>query len=314
VAKSAAAPVAVVATALLLLAGAVEVQAIRDRSYPPRDDVGEWLYVESGVAVRRMVGSFAPLASDLYWIRTLQHYGSTKRALARGPFVPGPPPMIADEYPLLYPLLDITTTLDPRFKIAYRFGAVFLAEPHPTGPGRPELAQALLEKGIRAEPGRWEYLQDIGFVHYWYLHDYRAAAEWFRKGSLIAGAPWWLKSLAATTLAQGGDRQSSRRMWEAIRESAEVDWLRQDAERRLAQFQAMDGIDRTQKLVDEFTRQTGAPPVNWSAVARARLIPGIPIDPARVPFELVEGRVQLSRRSPLFPLPEEPKKNGPPPS
>ena len=52
-------------------------------------------------------------------------------------------------YPLLYPLLDLTTTLDPRFNIAYRFGAIFLAEPYPGGPGRPDLAIALLEKGLR---------------------------------------------------------------------------------------------------------------------------------------------------------------------
>ena len=36
---------------------------------------------------------------------------------------------------LLYPLLDLTTTLDPHFNIAYRFGAIFLSEPYPAGPG-----------------------------------------------------------------------------------------------------------------------------------------------------------------------------------
>ena len=39
----------------------------------------------------------------------------------------------SSDYALLYPLLDITTTLDPRFNIAYRFGAIFLAEPYPGG-------------------------------------------------------------------------------------------------------------------------------------------------------------------------------------
>ena len=52
------------------------------------------------------------------------------------------------EYDLLYPLLDLTTTLDPLFNIAYRFGAIFLAEAYPAGAGRPDLAVALLEKGI----------------------------------------------------------------------------------------------------------------------------------------------------------------------
>src|SRR5439155_7737384 len=85
---------------------------------------------------------------------------------------PEPPPMLAvptsSDYSLLYPVLDITTSLDPRFTIAYRFGAVFLAEAYPRGPGRPDLAVALLEKGIREQPDKWEYMEDIGFVHYWY--------------------------------------------------------------------------------------------------------------------------------------------------
>ena len=49
-------------------------------------------------------------------------------------------------------MLDLTTTLDPLFNVAYRFGAIFLAEPYPGGAGRPDLAIALLEKGLQARP------------------------------------------------------------------------------------------------------------------------------------------------------------------
>ncbi len=125
------------------------------------------------------------MAADLYWIRAIQYYGGTKRRVEAEMQWPAPPPSLAklpDDYPLLYPLLDITTTLDPRFNVAYRFGAVFLAEAYPGGAGRPDLAIALLEKGLRARPDKWEYMQDIGFVHYWYVHDYKAAADWFRPG------------------------------------------------------------------------------------------------------------------------------------
>ncbi len=121
---------------------------------------------------------------------------------------------------------------------------MFLAEPYPAGPGRPDLAVALLQKGLEARPDKWEYMQDIGFVHYWYSHDYRQAAQWFDQASQRPGAPWWLKSLAATTLARGGDRRSSRQMWLAIRESAETEWLKSDAERRLLQLRALDELDQ----------------------------------------------------------------------
>src|SRR5437773_1068990 len=284
-------PAAVLGTAALvsaLLAAAVQVEAARERAYPTGEDREESLYLRSGLALRRLTGAYNALAADVYWIRSILYYGGARRRLAR-PQGPEPPPLLAappEEYALLYTLLDLTTTLDPRFNIAYRFGAVFLAESYPRGPGRPDLAVALLEKGIREQPDKWEYMEDIGFVHYWYVHDYQAAADWFRKASDVSGAPWWLRSLAATTLAQGGDRQSSRVMWEAIRESAAIDWLRQDAERRLLQLRALDQIDDLQRQVDAFTRSAAQAPADWQALIRARLLPGLPVDPSRTPYEL----------------------------
>src|SRR5262249_2239865 len=211
------------------------------------------------------------------------------------------------DYSLLYPLLDMTTSLDPRFNIAYRFGAVFLAEPYPGGPGRPDLAVQLLEKGLRERPDKWEYMQDIGFVHYWYRHDYRAAASWFEQASAIRGAPWWLRSLAASTLAQGGDRRSSQMMWEAIRQSAEVEWLRKDAERRLAQLRALDAIDALEERIEDFTNGEGHAPDAWNDLIRGGVLPGVPLDPSGTRYELLpDGRVGVSRSSTLWPLPDGP--------
>jgi hypothetical protein len=313
---SARSPIAVVVTSTLvavLLAGAAQLQAVRERVYPPKADTADTLYIQSAATLRRLSGAFSALAADLYWIRTIQYYGSGARTLeeqaAQGPIVPAPPPSLVavdEAFPLLYPMLDITTTLDPRFKIAYRFGAVFLAEPYPKGAARPDLAIKLLQKGLAQQPDKWEYMEDIGFVNYWFVHDFRAAADWFTKAAEAPGAPVWLKPLAATTVAQGGDRQSSRAMWEAIRQSAEVDWLRRSAERRLAQLQALDVIDMLQRSVDDYVRRTGQPP-EWTALVHARVVRGIPLDPAGTPYELTpDGRVQLSPQSSLWPPPEEP--------
>jgi hypothetical protein len=177
------------------------------------------------------------------------------------------------------------------------------------------LAVTLLEKGLAARPDKWEYMQDIGFVHYWWRHDYRAAAEWFDKASRVEGAPWFLKSLAATTLAEGGDRQSSRTMWEAIRESAEIEWLRNDAERRLMQLDAADFIDQVQAEVNH-ARTAGVPIDGWQGLIRAGALRGVPVDPTRTPLELdASGKVGLSSASPLFPLPDQPQRGfAPPPS
>jgi hypothetical protein len=301
--------VGVAGLSVALLAGAVQLQAARERLYPAPAGDEDALYVRSGSGLRRLTGAYNALAADLYWVRAIQYFGGNKRRLAAEPWMPAPPPLIAAdvyEYRDLYPMLDITTSLDPRFNIAYRFGAVFLAEPYPSGPGRPDLAITLLEKGLRDRPDKWEYMQDIGFVYYWYLNDYKAAASWFEKAGRLPGAPWWLRSLAATTLAQGGDRQSSRVMWEAILQSAEIDWLRHDAERRLKQLRALDDLDALQRAVDGFSRRAG-PPAGWDALVRARVVPGIPLDPGGTPYVLTaDGHVRLAQSSPLWPLPVEP--------
>jgi hypothetical protein len=296
----------------VMLAAAVQLQAARERAYPPPPFDEDAVYLQSGTAIRRLTGAYQALGSDAYWIRTLQYYGSTKRRLMALPQVPEPPAALAaptTEYAYLYPLLDITTSLDPRFNIAYRFGAVFLAEPYPGGPDRPDLAIALLEKGLRERPDKWEYMEDIGFVHYWYRHDYQAAASWFRQASQVPSAPWWLQSLAATTLAQGGDRQSSKLMWETIRQTSDNDWLRRDAERRLAQLRARDDIDALQTQVDAFVAKTGEHPADWLALVRDGALRGVPVDPSLTRYELTsEGRVRLSQSSPLWPLPDEPQR------
>jgi hypothetical protein len=303
---------AVASLALVALAGVL--QFARERSYPtPSIITEERLTLTSAPLLKRLTAGYNTLAADLYWIRSIQYYGSTKLRLAQAVSAPpGAGPDDEPPYALLAPLLDITTTLDPYFNIAYRFGAIFLAEPYPGGAGRPDLAVALLEKGLQARADKWEYMQDIGFVHYWWRRDTRAAAAWFDRASRAPGAPWWLRSLAANTLVQGGDRRASRLMWETIRESAEIDWLRRDAERRLLQLQALDDIDGLQRIVDDLASRGATLEPGWGWLIARRILPGVPVDPSGAPYVLdPDGRVRLSPGSALFPLPSEPQSLGP---
>src|SRR6476660_2191398 len=201
---------------MVLIGTAASLQAVREVRYPLPPVTAESLYLTSGKTARRLAVGYTALAADLYWIRAIQYFGG-RRMLFEHPAGPHPAAASEKDFELLYPLLDVTTSLDPRFNIAYRFGSIFLAEAPPGGAGRADLAIALLEKGLRERPDKWEYMQDIGFVHYWWRGDYQAAADCFARAAEIEGAPWWLKSLAATTLIEGGDRRTSRTMWEALR-------------------------------------------------------------------------------------------------
>jgi tetratricopeptide (TPR) repeat protein len=277
-----------------MVAAFVSIEVWRDRVYTGPTLGDSVLYIRSTEAMRRISLSFSPLLADVYWVRAVQYYGGTRLAKSE-----------ARRYDLLYPLLDITTSLDPRFNIAYRFGSIFLAEKFPGGAGRPDLAIALLEKGYRANPTRWQYLQDVGFVYYWWVSDYRQAGEWFHKAAGIPGAPWWLRSLAAVTLAQGGDRRSSRALWQSLRDSTDNDWVRNNASLRLAQLDALDSIDQLTTVVRDFTARIGTIPASWDALVRARVLRAVPLDSTGVPFALdpVSGSVTVAADSGLYPLP-----------
>jgi tetratricopeptide (TPR) repeat protein len=280
----------------LLGAAVVLMQIGRERLFADAGPVDEVLYVSSPAAMGRMALSYDALAADLYWIRTVQYYGSTK--IANDP---------RRRYELLYPLLDLTTSLDPYFNVAYRFGAIFLTEKPPAGPGRPDLAMALLQKGLEAQPKRWEFAYDLGFVYYWHLQDYSRAAEWFRRAADIEGAPIWLEPMAAVTLAKGGDRATSRQIWSEVVKSAPeaASWVRAQAETRLQQLDALDQIALLENVAREYERRTGSLPFTWEEMVRAGLLPGAPVDPRGFPYELNPywGIVTLSEKSTLNPLP-----------
>jgi hypothetical protein len=268
-------------------------ERVRQESLPD-DAAADILYVQSPTFLTRAALSYDALVADIYWIRAVQYYGRTKVA--------------KDEhknYSLLYPLLDLTTSVDPYFNIAYRFGAIFLSERYPAGAGRPDLAIALLEKGLRAQPAEWHFAEDIGFVHYWSSQDYITAAHWFSRAAAMPNAPNWLKPLAAVTLAQGGSRDTSRRLWTEIMRNADAKWLQVQGAYRLQQLDAMDGAELMERVVMQYRARTGTWPRTWYDVIRANLLRGIPVDPTGFPFHLdpATGRVTVDPASGLSPLP-----------
>jgi tetratricopeptide (TPR) repeat protein len=288
---------AFIASLVAMLAVAVGLQVFRDRAFAHAGVEQELLYVRNAEVMRRAALSYDTLLADVYWIRALQHYGGERQK-----------PGYARRYELLYPLLDLTTTLDPRFSIAYRFGAIFLAEPRPGGAERPDLAIALLEKGVVFDPAHWDYYHDIGFIYYWHLGDYKQAAEWFGRGGNLPGAPFWLKTYSAIMLTRGGDRQASRALWTQIGQSKESDWLRRTSQIRLAQLDALDQIEVLHRILDDFTKRAGRHPQSWEQLAAAGAIRGVPLDPSGTPYTLdgETGAIGIDEKSELWPLPTEP--------
>lgn len=253
----------------------------------------EVLYLWSGSQVKRAFPGFESLAADIYWLRTVQYFGG--RHMFR-----------ADEgehnLDLLYPLIDITTTLDPRLEIAYRYGAIFLAEPPPTGAGRPREAIALLERGAKANPLNWRLRNQLGFFYFLFLKDARKAAEVLLEASKIPGSAYWLKTTAASLLGKGGEREAARAMWSEMYAHSDEDAIKQNAHIHLMLLDAADGRDRLQHYVDEFRRRLARAPASLEELRSA----GVPAehlrDPSGVPYayDPQSGHVTVAPQSTLW--------------
>jgi hypothetical protein len=121
--------------------------------------------------------------------------------------------------------------------------------------------------------------------------------------------------MAASTLAEGGDRQSSRQMWRQLYETTDDTWVRNNAQLKLSQLQALDDIDALAAIVGRYAQLRGGPPRSWNELVAIRWIAGVPLDPSGTPYDLkpdVPGGVALSEKSTLHPLPPQfLKKAGP---
>ena len=281
---------------LLALAGIGSAAALlqaREKNYPLEPVPERLLYLRSGKAADRLMLTFDGLAADIYWIRSIQAYGRDLKDKSR-----------SDRFALVQPLLDLTTTLDPYFLIAYRFGAVFLALDPPDGPGRADQAIQLLEKGLAADPNRWQLAHDAGFVHLFHTANFPAAADWFERAAEMNPRAPWLRTLAAMTRAQGGNRAGARQLLAESLNSPDK-YIRDASQHMLEQLDALDLVDAVQKIVDSFLATQGRYPSGFPELIQAGLIRGIPVDPQRTPlaYDVTTGRVMVAPNSPLMPLP-----------
>jgi hypothetical protein len=249
-----------------------------------RDDV----LLRSGKLVKAMSLEYAPLMADIYWTRVVQYYGNQH---VRG----------RANLELLWPLLDITTTLDPNLLTAYRFGAMFLSQKAPAGAGRPDLAVQLIQRGIQTNPDYWRFYEDLGFVYYFDLKDYQKASEAFLEGSKKPNAQVWMKVMAAKVAAEGESFATSMFLWKDIYDSTVDPSVKENALLHLRLLRVKEDCKQLDALADEYAKRHGRRPARMSELVQAGLLPRIPGDPLGFAYIFSEdGKAELNLDSPLL--------------
>lgn len=276
---------ALAAVMLVSLAGSVlllrEIDRVREGA-----TLEEVLYIPSPKLLKAMSLGYTGLVADIYWTRVIQYFGAKHRAKAQ-------------QYQLLAPLLDITTTLDPHLIVAFQFGSTFLAQKPPEGAGQPEQAVQLIERGIRENPDTWQLYYELGFLQYMELHDPAAAARTFERGSRIPHAHPFLKILAASMAQHAGEREMARMLWTTTYETTEDARIKQNAFKHLRALKVDEDVTRLEQLLEEYKTRAGRPPQSMFELVQAGLLRGIPVDPLGHPYKVEDGRVEVEDQNAL---------------
>jgi hypothetical protein len=269
------------------MAGVWKLQTSIDAEKESLHLESEDLSLRSGNMVKRMSLEYAPLMAAIYWTRVVQYFGEKHH-------------LHEQNLELLWPLLDITTTLDPNLMPAYRSGSVFLSDSPPRGAGQPDLAVKLLDRGIAANPGQWRLYQDLGNVYYFDKKDYVKASEAFAKGGALPGALIWMKTMAAKIGAEGDSLETSYFLWKQVYDSANEPQTKEGAAQHLRLLQSQKDCKEIDRLADEYQKNTGSRAGKISDLVEGGLLRGVPRDPRGYPYVLGEdGKAKLNPKSPL---------------
>jgi hypothetical protein len=205
---------AVVVLLAICVAAVVAFQATR----PSGAGAGGTVFVPSPRFYTDFSPSFRTTIADAYWLLAVQYYGEHVNGDHR--------------LSSLAAMLDLVTTLSPRFRQPYLFGAFALVDA-----GQAQQGYELLKKGAEVLPHDWDLLTTLGAYVYEYASNAdkaRLAAGWYEKAAAVPGSPAWVPRVAADLLAKGGEAEKAALLWAQIYGSGD----------RYSQQKAVAALDR----------------------------------------------------------------------
>jgi len=284
--------VALVLTVVLALGSSVALARVLDAGSPTlRSAVEDDAPYFSPQVARRLTAGFGGLAADWYWLATLQYVGRKLEEQAQESPGGARSAVELDRIDAVNPrvlvrLIEMITTLDPRFTAVYEFAAVVL----PTVDV--DAAVALLERGIEANPDQWYLHQQLAYI-YWQRGDYLAAADAFRRGARMTTAAWMAR-MAERMEQRGDDPQVAQAMYARMYEQAQDPQVKQWALKRLMELRSLQERHAIRSVLSSFVGATGRCPRAWSDVTTGLRAAGLtvdpqgpPIDPSGAPYVLV---------------------------
>jgi tetratricopeptide (TPR) repeat protein len=248
---------------LLLSLGAATVGllAAAERERPPAVRALELAYLPKGEYLKVAVLGYRQIASDLIWLKAVQHFGERKQTV--------------QGWMWAYHATDVVTDLDPKFVFAYQAAGTILG----VWAGRPHESIALLTKGMRENPESWQLPFYAGYDYFFELHDADNAAKYFRIAAALPGAPDYLPKLAARMTVEAGDPQAALEFLERLYVQTQDERLREGLAHRMKEVVAERDIRFLEEGVRRYKARYRKWPVRLEDLVRGGIITEIPAEP-----------------------------------
>jgi hypothetical protein len=248
--------------AMLLLLGAMGLRwEFAQRHDAMADARMQLRLLPNGALVKPMVLGYHHVAADLLWLNIVQVLGERDVRQA--------------DYEWLFHALGVATTLDPHYVYAYDVGGVVLAELAE----RVDWSNALLEKGMAANPGAWRLPFQLGFNAFFHQQDYVRAADYLAVAARLPGRPAYVPELAARLYVEGKQPALALDFLDVMeRQTVDVHVLAV-LERRKAEVRLERDLTMLEDAAQRYTVRMGHRPSTLDALIHAGDLMALPVEP-----------------------------------
>jgi len=215
----------------------------------------------NGAFVKPMVLGYHHVAADLLWLNIVQVLGEREVRQA--------------DYEWLFHALDVATTLDPHYVYAYDIGGVVLAELA----GQVDWSNALLEKGLAANPEAWRLPFQLGFNSFFHQQNYVRAADYMAIAARLPGRPAYVPELAARLYVEGKQPALALDFLDVMEQQTDDAQVLAVLERRKAEVILERDLTMLEEAIQVYITRVGRAPESFDELIQAGDLSALPVEP-----------------------------------
>lgn len=239
-------------------------------------------YVPSVPVVKAISADQKELVASVLVMKVLMYFGGlvekTKNEL------PLPP-----DYPAMSRMIHGAVQLDPYNMDAYYFAQAILV----WDVGKIDIANRLLDYGMRYRTWDWYLPFFAGFNHAYFLKDYATAAKYYQRAGELSGNDLF-KRLAGRYLEASGQTELAIAYLSAMEKGERNPAIRKSYKVRIAAFKEVRRIELAR---DKYRAKIGRLPASVESLEHEGLLSSPPIDPYGGKFYFEEdGKVATTSK------------------